>query len=407
MPAASSSLPTTGYLLAEAPGVIRATTVANESLRAGSRIEEAIGIGWRDLVEVAASSRELVTPAGRFRLETMRGANEETVAVLLVLEEAQPRYTTTTVPPASATRPTLGIDIVGGKDTAARGAVDLAMRLAKTMLPIYIACEEGSGAEIVARAIVDASGRGQAPFVHISADAVPSDQFIELLLAAGPQCAGGGTLYVENVHDLDLETGRRLAREVDRGVYADAHFVASGRGDLRERVARGTFARELYTLLRTSTVTLPALRDRDDFEYVVRGILAHLGGQPPNERIGSGRSGSSPPSSRFEVAPETMRVLRSYAWPNNVRELAAWLERAIASAAPERLILPGHLPLEAAEPAKSEGAPMSQGLRHVAERSALEEALRAANGNVSLAAKKLGVARSTLYRMKQRHKVEP
>lgn len=400
----SSQLRAAGYLLVESPGIIRATTlgptgVLAGELTAGEKIDERLGVRWDDLVHATSGVRELVTPHGTFGVEALRDKTGAITAMLLVLVEA-PRVLST-VPPSSAPRLSLGLETVAGKDPSARAAVDLALRLAKTMLPLYIGGEDGAGADVLARAVARASGREHAPFVHVRVGG-PSDQAISDLLSGGnPALAGQGpgsrgTLYVEDIGELDVEVGRTLARELDRGVLADAHFIASGPVDLRERVAAGTFAKELFTLIRSSTVTLPPLRDREDFDHVVRSALTDIAASDGREDRG-----------RIDVSPESMRLLRSHAWPSNLRELTAWLERAVATADPERTLRPEHFPKDAAEASKTGVDLSSGGLRNTAERAALEEALRAAGGNVSLAAKKLGVARSTLYRMKQKHKVEP
>jgi transcriptional regulator of acetoin/glycerol metabolism len=100
--------------------------------------------------------------------------------------------------------------------------------------------------------------------------------------------------------------------------------------------------------------------------------------------------------SEFDVAPEAMRRLSSYSWPGNLQELRALLARTTATT-PSGPIRELSLP--------SEGGALgaTEGLRRVAERRALEEAMRSARGNVSVAARQLGVARSTLYRLLERH----
>lgn len=377
------------FCLVEAPGLVKAASFAGGELAPGAPTSPVLGVEWADLVRAATSTKQLSTALGPLRVEALLGADGEVTAVLIVGEESARRGST--IPPASTTRVVIDLDVVAGNDHAAQAAVDLALRLAKTPLPIYIAGEEGAGAEALARAMVEASGRGHAPLFYARVGA-PESSLSELLARPLAELRGA-TVLVDDLHELDVEHGRALAREIDRGVLSDAQFIGTGRADLRERVLQGTFARELHTLVRSSTVTLPALRDREDKDELIEKLCAVVG-----------RASSRDKSARLEVSSQALEVLRAHVWPGNLRELASWLERAAASAAPGRVLKPAHFPLDAAEarPERSE----RKGLRQVAERGALEEALRAAGGNVSLAAKKLGVARSTLYRMKQRHNVE-
>ncbi len=388
------SSPAAAYLLVEPPGVIRAATDGGHDVRPGERVSDVLETTWDALALVARTAASAETPRGRFRVHPLHDGGDHVVAMLL---EALPGYQrASSRPPQSSTRVALSLAAVTGKDPAARAAIDLAMRLAKTMLPIYICGEEGSGAEVVATAVVDAGGRSEGPFVRARAGSPGVEARPEWLFGIAAERCHGGILYIEDVEELDADTGRRLARELDKGVLADVHFIGTGVSDLRERVAERSFSRELFLLVRSSTVTLPALRDRDDFELVVRQMLADID-------AAHGRAGEK--RERYEVTREAMKKLRSHDWPGNLRELLGWLERAVASAAPDRVLREVHLPAEVDEPRAAESERRSHGLRRDAERAALEEALRASAGNVSLAAKKLGVARSTLYRMKQRYNI--
>lgn len=392
------------YVLVEPPGIVRATTLHGRpatfgAIRVGAEVEDALGLSWADLEAVVRSpARQVLTSGGWLGVEPLWGESDEIFAILLMpLEDA--RAGVSTIPPASSARVSTTMAAVAGQDPAAVAAVDLALRLGKTMLPIYLAAEDGSGADSVAHAIAKANARDDSPWTHVRVGALQEQDLQDWLFVSGPARARGGMFYVEDAHELDVETGKRLAKEVDRGVLADTHFVASGLPDMRERVANGTTAKELFLLLRSSMVTLPPLRDRDDLDHVVHVLLTRSSGATP---------GGKTAGSKLEITPEAMRLLRSHAWPGNLRELEAWLERAIVAAAPGRVLGVEHFPQGVTEPTASAALEnMSHGLRRTAERAAMEEALRVAGGNVSLAAKKLGVARSTLYRMKQRHRFEP
>ncbi|MBL8742251.1 MAG: hypothetical protein JNK04_14180 [Myxococcales bacterium] len=387
------------FALVESPGVVRAVSSPQVGLSVGDDIKQAIGVSWDALLDTLREAHSrgeggatLVTPRARFRATALTGAKNDLASVLLVLEEAAgARINSTLPPPASSPRFVADLAAVAGKDASARAAVDLAMRFARTMLPIYIAAEDGSGADVLAAALLRASSRADGQLRRVSAR---DPDMLATLFPPNAAPFGNGTLLVEDAHELDAESGARLARELDRGIYAETQLIATGAGDLRGRVASGTFARELYTLVRSSTVSLPALRDRDDLEYLVALTLNELEKTP--DVHGAPRTG------KLELRPEVMPRLREHMWPGNLRELRAWFERAAAAAAPKTLLGVEHFPFEVSERSGDEGKPRT-GLRRSAEKAALEEALRAAAGNVSVASKKLGVARSTLYRLMLRH----
>ncbi len=385
------------FALVESPGVVRAVSSSPVGLSVGDETKQAIGVTWAALLDTVRDAQArgegaatLITPRARFRATALTGATNNITSVLLVLEEtAGTRVNSSVPPPASAPRFVADLAAVAGKDASARAAVDLAMRFARTMLPIYIAAEEGSGADVLAAALLRANNRADGPQRRVSArDA----DMLATLFPANAAPFGNGTLLLEDAQELDNDAGARLARELDRGIYAETQLIATGAGDLRGRVAKGTFARELYTLVRSSTVSLPALRDRDDLEYLVALTLSEL----------DKTATDVPRAGRLELRPEVMPRLREHVWPGNLRELRAWFERAAAAAFPKTQLAVEHFPFDVSERGGEEGKART-GLRRSAEKAALEEALRAAAGNVSVASKKLGVARSTLYRLMLRH----
>jgi transcriptional regulator of acetoin/glycerol metabolism len=369
--------------LVEPPGLVRAEAAqtGERTTHAGRSVEETLGIDWATLEAIARTTQIFEASGARMRLEPLMGPDGHVNAVLVRPEDgAIATPSPTTAPPPSSSRWARGLKSLVGKDVSTRAAVDLALRFARTSLPILISAEEGSGADIVARAIHEASARAQGQFVHVRASTIPRAAVETVLFATVPHPAQGGMLFVEDVHELDFETGKRLARELDRGVLSDAHFVCSAPPDVRDRVARGVFARELYTLVRGSTVVLPPLRDREDLPYLIKQTLTEL-------------------DSEGDILPAAMDAMRSYWWPGNIGELWGCLEHAVVIAGRAQPIGREHLPrgILVTPPAGTEG------LRRTAERAAVEEALRVSQGNVSAAAKRLGVARSTLYRLMQRH----
>lgn len=367
----------------EAPGIVVSVPEGSD-LRVGASVEEAFGVAWSTLLELSPIAAPIATKRGLLRAERL--TSKGGLQLLLV---AEPRLTHSTVPPPSSTRGGT-LTLVRGEDPSARAAVDLALRLAKTALPIYVGGEEGAGADVLTSVLLEELA-DKTPRLELQLGTLSPAALEASLFGVGADQVA--LLCLHDLHKLDEPTGQRLARELEAGRYRDAQLVADGLPDLRARALTGGFSKELATILRSSSVELPPLRDREDFDFLVGAALRALTGSP--ERAGRGRARDI----KIEVEPEAMRALRSHSWPLNLRELSLWLSRALAAAAPSERLTLAHFP--AIEP--SAATPAREGLRRSAERAALEEALRASAGNVSAAAKRLGVARSTLYRLLERH----
>lgn len=373
-------------LLIEPPGRVRAASAAHEG-RAGESVEEVLGVDWPTLQALATTTQRVDGADRRIRLEPLLGQGGNIEAVLATDEGPYIPKTITTSPPSSS-RWSKDLTSVVGKDPATRVAVDLALRFARTNLPVMITAEEGSGAEVIARAMHAASAQASGQMVHVPLGTIPRTAIEPILFGGGtPHPATHGMLFVEDVQELDLEQGKRLAREIDRGSLSEVHFVCSVPTDVRERVARGEMSRELLALVRGTTVTIPPLREREDLEYLINRMLQEIGREEPR------------------VTPAALRALASYHFPRNFSELWACLEHAAVLAGNGRDIDLEHLPRGVFE-ARPESPGGTGGLRRSAERIALEEALRGCAGNVSAAAKRLGVARSTLYRLMRRHGID-
>jgi transcriptional regulator of acetoin/glycerol metabolism len=154
-------------------------------------------------------------------------------------------------------------------------------------------------------------------------------------------------------------------------------------------VAAGTFRSDLYYRIKGATLSLPPLRARTDRVLLARELLAHLARE---------RGVCCP-----ELSRETVAIIESAAWPGNVRELKTALHHGLVLSDGGETLLPEHLPpdlLAHATPAPIAAPELS---RRLAEKSLVEDALLQAAGNLSDAARRLGVARTTLYRLIRRH----
>jgi two-component system, NtrC family, response regulator PilR len=232
---------------------------------------------------------------------------------------------------------------LSGSTTAMQQLRALISRLANSMAPVTIHGESGSGKELAARAIHDASSRASQPFVPVNCGAIPENlmeaEFFGYRKGAFTgaerdregffQAAAGGTLFLDEVAELPLAMQVKLLRAIqERRVRkvgsssedpVDVRIVSATHQDLSALVASGRFRQDLYYRLNVIEVRVPPLRDRlDDVPQLAAAILERIA-----ERMGS-------PPARLSAA--AIEALTSYRYPGNVRELENILERALALA---------------------------------------------------------------------------
>lgn len=293
-------------------------------------------------------------------------------------------------------------------------AVELARMAAASNLSVLIHGESGTGKEMFAHAIHQASSRNAAPFVVIDCASMPRDlveselfgyaegAFTGAIRGGRPgkfELANGGTVFLDELGELPLELQSRFLRvlqnrEVVRlgGVEplpVDIRIIAATNRDLYEEVRQGTFRADLFHRLNVLSIQIPSLRSRpEDIVTLARHFFEKY--KARFKRPG------------LELSPEVLSVLQGRSWPGNARELDNTVVRAVqlcrnrmeAEHVRQGVLTARELPMPMpmTEPAIS---PVS--LEEI-ERKAFEETIAACNGNVSQAARLLGVARSTVYK---------
>ena len=273
-------------------------------------------------------------------------------------------------------------------------------RVARTDTAVLLLGETGTGKEMAARAIHEASARASAPFVPVDCSGL-AETLVESELFGHEkgaftgalarktglvEAAAGGTLFLDEVGDIPLGLQVKLLRLLETGTFrrvggiepqhASFRLIAATHRDLRQRVRDELFRADLYYRLAAFPIRLPPLRERrEDVPLLARSLLARLG-----------RTGDA------AIDDDALEALARYDFPGNVRELRNILERANLMA-DGGTIGRRHLPEELQAPPPGAGH-----LLHDAEQLAFDAAVAAHRGTRRELARALGISERTLYR---------
>lgn len=301
-------------------------------------------------------------------------------------------------------------DLVGGSPSMQQ-CFALARRAAMQDFPVLLLGESGTGKDLFAQAIHNASPRGHGPFVPVNCGAANDEMLAAELFgyvegaftgavkggrAGKLELAHGGTLFLDEVEAMSpkmqvsllrvLEEEQLTRMGAERPTPLNVRVIAASNEDLKAAVAQKRFRLDLYHRLAVFPLTLPPLRERlEDLPELIAHFLQQLG------------------FSGLRLSPEVLPLLRRYAWPGNVRELRNVLLRAAHAATGSYLTL-AELPEEIvkAEETKEQKASATGALRE-SELTLIRQALTEANGNLAQAAARLGIHRVTLYRKLKRY----
>jgi len=299
-----------------------------------------------------------------------------------------------------------------GESPAIEKVLKLLARVAPTDLGVLVLGESGTGKELVAKALHRNSPRAEGPFVAVNC-ATLSETLLESELFGHEkgaftgaverklgqfELAHGGTIFLDEVGEIPLVLQARLLRSLEtreiqrvggRGPIAvDVRVVAATHRDLETAARERTFREDLYHRLNVFALTLPPLRERGtDLALLANHFTAR-----------SARRLHRPVSG---LCAEAHAAIAAHDWPGNVRELKNAIERAVVLAG-EELLRPEDLP-EAVLESASRRAPGAAGTYHEAvaeaKRQILLDAVRAAGGDYTEAARSLGLNRTYLHRL--------
>jgi transcriptional regulator with PAS, ATPase and Fis domain len=356
------------------------------------------------------------------------------VAVVAYLEEPSPLAAEGSRHDHRLSRP-VDPDALFGEDPTVIATKQAGARFARTRLPILLLAETGTGKDLLARAIHALSPRRERPFVAINCGALSPHLLESELFGYAPGAftdarreghegkigaARGGTLFLDEVAEMPGPLQALLLRVLEDGTYyrvgenvprqADVRLICATCRDLPRMVEEGAFRQDLFYRIAGACLSLPPVRERSDVRALVLHVLADLAARDE-------AAGATDP----RIAPEALDWMARQSWPGNVRQIKTALQYGLTLADGGE-IRPEHLPTlfstfstvsttatrsaeprQAAEPVSvpATEAPAPRTLAAI-ELELVRRTVAEADGNLALAARRLGIARSTLYRSLRR-----
>ncbi|MBS3734331.1 MAG: sigma-54-dependent Fis family transcriptional regulator [Phycisphaerae bacterium] len=304
-----------------------------------------------------------------------------------------------------------GFENIIGNSPAMVKVLEKVRRVAPAGLPVLILGESGTGKELVAQAIHRNSRRSDQRFVTINcaglSESLLEDELFGHVKGAYTgattdrrgrfEHADGGTMFLDEVGDMSLSMQAQLLRVLENGevvrvgsnepIRVDVRVISATNSDLAERVEKNEFREDLYFRIKGATIELPALRERaEDVPLLVDHFIKQA-----NEKHGRDVAG---------IDADARRVLASYPWPGNIRQLRNVVENMVVLASGKMLTVddlpgeihrrPGGQPHQARQLA---GMSLDE-----AEKELIRSTLKMVDGNREQAAKMLGIGERTLYR---------
>lgn len=399
----------------------------------GERLEYSLGIGLGNLLAAQTKAQgpiEIVSVSGtRLVVEADIIASDASIsATVKAVRDASTsqRSTKTGISPPPPPRKSA----TGGQDTILDSLLKKMVSLQEQKIPILIIGESGVGKEYLVQHSHRAGLRRDGPFIAINCAAIPRDLIESELFGYVPgsftgasregrigkfQHASGGTIFLDEIGDMDFALQATLLRVLEssefvpvggvKPIKVDVQVIAATNASLRDLVERGTFRRDLYYRLNGAQIWIPSLRERPDKIQLISNIFEQeqeFGGFTNRGKV---------------LSDEVLEIFLKHPWPGNIRQLRNLL-KTVAFLSTDSVITVEDLPPDfiaemnvsneehysfADSPAIAEtpmlatvSAPATAVLANWEEQAVLS-ALQTSSWNVSMAAKKLNITRSTLY----------
>ena len=299
-------------------------------------------------------------------------------------------------------------NLIIGKSTAMQNVFQLIKKVANSNSNVLITGKSGTGKELVARAIHQASPRANAPFIPINCGAIPENLFESELFGFKKgsftgatmdkdgvfRAANGGTLFLDEVGEIPVHIQVKLLRAIESkeikplgsnySVKVDVRVLSATNKNLQKEIEEGNFREDLYYRLNIIEIHLPSLSERrEDIPLLVEHFIRKYNKELKRKVRG--------------VDNETMKVLMNYQWKGEVRELENMIERAVLLCEGDYITLENLPPHASAQ--RFEGYPdeLKAAVRQF-EKQHISAILRRVNNDKVKCAKILGIGLSSLYR---------
>ncbi|MBI5572634.1 MAG: sigma 54-interacting transcriptional regulator [Desulfomonile tiedjei] len=309
-----------------------------------------------------------------------------------------------------------GYTNIVGRSEAMKQVYEVLASLVSTDTTVLIQGESGTGKELIARALHFHGPRKEKSFVAVNCSALPEGLLESELFghAKGAftgairdhlgkfELANGGTLFLDEIAEISQAIQVKLLRVLEerefqrvgdnRNVKVDIRLITATNKDLYKKVLEGSFRDDLYYRLSVFPLHLPPLRERiEDVPLLVGHLINKF-----NKQMGRDIQG---------IADRVLEILETYSWPGNIRELANAIEHAFVHCK-GLLIHPSDLPHNIANAKPmivGHHSPKAQKRLDVVERELIVKELEAANWKKSVAARRLGMSRMTLWRKMEKY----
>jgi sigma-54 dependent transcriptional regulator, acetoin dehydrogenase operon transcriptional activator AcoR len=391
----------------------------------GRHLSDLFDLTFDELMHHAVHKTTTILPLRNLR------SGEQYFATFRAPEQKLSRFAegTVTVAPAQSAKPAtasvMTLDYLAGTDGRMLHNINCARRVMNKDISLLLIGETGTGKEVFAHAVHDASDRALQPFVALNCASIPESLIESELFGyrqgafTGARSKGmrgkilqadGGTLFLDEIGDMPLNLQTRLLRVLaekeilplgsETPIRIDLHVICATLRNLEDLVAKGQFREDLYYRLNGVTITLPPLRERTDRALLIENILLA-------ENDGNG----------VPVEPDAFEILLSVPWPGNIRQLRNVLRYALAVSddgsirigdLPPDIVQGSSLSLETivrSTAATSEQVPPDS--MQFAERSAILNVLKKQKWNITGAATDLCISRATLYRKMKKYNIIP
>jgi two-component system NtrC family response regulator len=287
-------------------------------------------------------------------------------------------------------------------------------RVADSNVSVLLLGASGTGKEVLARGLHNASPRRNGPFVAINCAAIPENLLEAELFGyergaftgavktteGKIELAEGGTLFLDEVGDIPLPLQVKLLRFIQerviervggrKSIDVDVRIVCATHQNVKRMIADGQFREDLYYRIAEVTITIPLLKDRPGDPVLLANHFLR-------------RHGADRPSAPTRFAPGAIAAISLHPWPGNIRELENRVKRAVIMADGPAVTAED---LDLAEAAEARPITLRES-RALSDARAINTALTAASGSISAAAKALGISRPTLYDMMRDLGIQP